>query len=264
VVTVSTGSAGMAAAGAAAGPEIEFGTVGLAAETLATETSPIVAVTGDVATLSSCVLGAASSVSPTFGTAVDLVGAADEVNVRGRCVATSVPKRDFPLGTGVAAVEDGVIESFDVVSLGIKGAVNGAVGVVALLGEPPVLTATPEASDVVCVPVDVEDPDGEFVGDPVEELVEAPDGELVEVPDEESDDESDGSARASPCPQSRAAPTPSVIIRPANRPISRTATLTKDVTHDNNLAGKRKHSSCLKLVHTVRTDSDQGGAEVVG
>ena len=175
----------------------------------------------------------------------------------------------------------------------LEDAVNGAVDGVAMLGESPVLTAVLGASDVVCAPVDVEDPDGELVEaavgelgespvltavlgasdvvcarvdveDPDGELVEAAVGELVEVPDEESDDESDGSARASPCPESTAAPTPSVIIRPANRPIPRAASLTRDVSHDNNLAGKRKHPSWLKLVHTVRTDSDQGGAELVG
>jgi hypothetical protein len=101
-----------------------------------------------------------------------------------------------------------------------------AVDRVELLGESPVLTAVLGASDVGCVPVDVEDLDGE--------LVDAA-GDLVEVRDEESD----GSARASPCPESTAAPTPSVTIRPANRPISRTASLTSDASHDNNLAGEK-------------------------
>jgi hypothetical protein len=99
----------------------------------------------------------------------------------------------------------------------MEGTVSRVVGVVAL-GEPPVLTPPPEASDVVCAPVDVEDPDGG--------LVEAPDDELVEDPDEESDDELDGSARASPCPESTAAPTPMLIIRPANRPMPRSIFLT--------------------------------------
>jgi len=45
----------------------------------------------------------------------------------------------------------------------LAGAVNGAVEGVVLLGESPGLTAIFEASDVVCAPVDVEDPDGESV-----------------------------------------------------------------------------------------------------
>jgi hypothetical protein len=144
----------------------------------------------------------------------------------------------------------------------------GAVDGVELLGGPSVLTAELGASDVVCAPVDVEDSDGEFVEAAVDELGESPGltvvleasdvvcapvdvedpvgesvvpavGELDEAPDEESDDESGGSARASPCPESTATPTPSVIIRPANRPMSRTAFLTRDIWHDNNLRQKK-------------------------
>jgi hypothetical protein len=128
----------------------------------------------------------------------------------------------------------------------------GAVECVVLLGAPPVVTAALEASDVVWAPVDVEDLDGEFVEAAVGELGESPgltavlEGSDVacapvgvEDPDRESvdaavreldavpDEESDGSARASPCPESAATPTPSVIIRPANRPMSRTAFLTR-------------------------------------
>jgi hypothetical protein len=99
-----------------------------------------------------------------------------------------------------------------------------------------------EASDVGCAPVDVED-------DPDGESVEAAVGELDEVPDEESDDESDGSARAIPCPESTATPTPSVMIRPANRPISRTAFLTRDIWQDNNLSGKRKQVGAQRRRH---------------
>ena len=141
----------------------------------------------------------------------------------------------------------------------MAGAVNGAVNGVVLLGKSPGLTAVLEASDVVWAPVDVEDSDGEFVEAAVGELGESPglravleasdvvwapvdvedsDGEFVEAAfgelDEVPDEESDGSARASPCPESTATPTPSVIIRPANRPMSRTAFLTRDIWHDNN------------------------------
>jgi hypothetical protein len=102
----------------------------------------------------------------------------------------------------------------------------GAVDGVALLGESPVLTAVFGAIDVVCAPVDGEDPEGE--------LVEAAVGELVEVPDDESGDGCDGSARATPCPESTATPTPSVMIRPANRPMPGTASLTMDIQHGSN------------------------------
>ena len=169
---------------------------------------------------------------------------------------------ESPVLTAVLGASDVVCAPVDVEDP-VGELVEAAVGE---LGESPGLTAVLGACDVVCAPVDVlvdvEDPDGE--------LVDAAVGELVEVPDKESDDESDGSARASPCPESTAAPTPSVIIRPANRPISRTASLTRDVSHDNNLAGKRKHPSWLKfstslnLVRIVGADFDEGGAEVVG
>jgi hypothetical protein len=253
-VTISTGSAGTIAAGAAACLEITVGAVGSAAETLATETSPIVAVTGDVATLSIGAVAAARTVLSTFGTAVAPAAAADEIIVEfhDRCVATSVSERDFPLGAsrGAAAVEGCVIESFDVVSSGMEGAVNRAVGVVALLGEPPVLTAPPEASasDVVCAPVDVEDPDGELVEAPDDELVEPPDGELVEDPDEESDDELDGSACASPCPESTATPTPSVKTRPANRPMRCTASLTSTIRTITTSTAKENKAGGVRML----------------
>jgi hypothetical protein len=99
------------------------------------------------------------------------------------------------------------------------------------------------------------------VEDPVGESVEAAVGELDEAPDEESDDESGGSARASPCPESTATPTPSVIIRPANRPMSRTTFLTRDIRHDNNLSGKRKQAGGVRKgeVLMIGSNSDVAG-----
>jgi hypothetical protein len=52
----------------------------------------------------------------------------------------------------------------------LEGAVDG----VELLWESPVLTAVLGASDVVCAPLDVEDPDGELVEAAVGELGESP------------------------------------------------------------------------------------------
>jgi hypothetical protein len=95
--------------------------------------------------------------------------------------------------------------------------------------------------------VDVED-------DPDGESVEAAVGELDEVPDEESD----GSARASPCPESTATPTPIVMIRSANRRMSRTAFVTRDIWHDNNLSGKRKQAGGVRKGEVLMIGSAAG------
>jgi hypothetical protein len=161
-------------------------------------------VIGDVATLGIC----------AFRTAVDSRGVAGEVfaEFRLRCVATFVSECDLRLECcGAVSGELGDVGSFDGIGSELTGLAAG-------LG----------ASEVVWAPEDAEDSDGESV--------EAAFGESDDVPDEESD----GSARASPYPESTATPTPSVIIRPANRPISRTALLTRDIWHDNNASGKRK------------------------
>lgn len=229
--------AALAAAGAR--DESVLCTLGSAAETLAREASPIVAVSGVVATLGICAVGAVSSASSTFGTAVVSLAAADEVIVEFHvgCVVTLVSDRDLPLRCcrGAVAGEGSDVGSFDVIGSESEGAVDGASDVVcasadvedsdgesveADVGESrelPVLAAVLGASDVVCASADVEDLDGESV--------EADVCELVEVPDDESDDESGDSARATPFPESTATPTPSVMIRPANRPMPRTASL---------------------------------------
>lgn len=183
--------------------ESVLGTIG-SAETPVRETSLTVDVIGDVATLGIC----------AFRTAVDSLGVAGEVfaEFRLRCVATIVSECDLRLECcGAVSGELGDVGSFEGIGSELAG-----------------LTAVLVASDVVWAPVDAEDSDGESV--------EAAFGESDDVPDEGSD----GSARASPCPESTATPTPSVIIRPANRPISRTALLTRDIWHDNNRSGKRK------------------------
>jgi hypothetical protein len=125
----------------------------------------------------------------------------------------------------------------------LEGAVDG----VELSGKSPVLTAVLGASDVVCAPVDVEDPDGE----------------LVEVPEDESDDESDGSARASPCPESTAAPTPSAIIRPANRPIPRTTSLTRMSSTITTSPGKKKAFDNTPEAHRILAARENVGKVVL-
>ena len=149
--------------------------VGSAAEmSLERETSPIVAVSGDVATLGICAVGAASSASSTFGTAVDSLAAAGEVIAEFRVegVLMLVSECDLPLRCCRDAVagESGEVRSFDVVGSVLEGAVDG----VELSGESPVLTAVLGASDVVCAPVDVEDPVGELVEAAVGELGGSP------------------------------------------------------------------------------------------
>ena len=210
----STGSAGKATALSC--DESVLGTIGSAAETPVRETSLIVDVIGDVATLGICAVGAAGPAESTFRTSVDSLAVAGEVFVefRLRCVATLVSECDLRLGCcGAVSGELGDVGSFE-----------------AIVSESPGLTAVLVASDVVWAPVDVEDSDGEFVEAAVDEL------------DGESDEESDVSARASPCPESTATPTPSVKTRPANRPISRTAFLMRDIWQDNNVSGKGKQA----------------------
>jgi hypothetical protein len=87
--------------------------------------------------------------------------------------------RNLALGLSRGGVDDVVAGEFDpceVVSSGIEGTANVAVGVLVLPGEPPVLGAAPDAADAVCEPAEGVD-DGE-VPDAVDGVEDPADAEV--------------------------------------------------------------------------------------
>lgn len=157
-------------------------------------------------------IGAASnprSVSPSLDdVSAESFDAAREITVvsLARGVVAVPSARNLPPGLSGGGVEvvAGEFDPCEVVSSGIEGTADVAVGVLALPGEPPVLEGAPDAVD------GVEDFAGAEVSAP------RPADDFPEDPDDESDDGPDGSAPAVAWPETTAAPTPSVISKPAN------------------------------------------------